>query len=285
MPPAGYSLVWCDEFNAGESLTGDGSLWTFEEGGGGDGWGNNEAQFYCADGAITINGTSYKTAEVSSDGTLKIMATKLKGVPKSRKPNGCDYISARMNTKASWQYGYIEMRAKLPVKEGCWSAFWMLPRYGSSYVRDSSMDGGELDILEHVPVDAEEQNKIYFSAHSYYTTKETYENDYAHYVDYIDPVTGTHYGYSGNGTVSTPAEWHTYSMLWTGEFVRAFIDGEEYYYAPNPYPGTVNLPYWGFNQEFYIKLNLAVGGDWGGTPASDFGTQTFEIDYVRVYQP
>lgn len=227
-------------------------------------------------------GKTYNTAEVSSDGTLKINAIKLTGVSNGQKPNKCDYVSARMNTKQSWKYGYIEMKAKLPVKKGCWSAFWMLPTYGSSYVRDSSKDGGELDIVEHVPTDATEQNKIYFSAHSYYTTKEA--QDAGDYVEYTHPTNGDHAGYYGVGTVSTPAEWHTYSMLWTEEYVRAFIDGIEYYYAPNPYPGTVNLPYWGFNQEFYIKLNLAVGGDWGGTPASDFGTQTFEIDYVRVYQ-
>ena len=276
MPPTGYSLVWSDEFNAGESLS---SNWTFEKGG--DGWGNNELQYYCDNGTITLSGTTYKTADVSSDGTLKITAYK---ISKSNSTDKKEYISARMNTKQSWQYGYIEMRAKLPVTKGCRSAFWMLPKNGSSYVRDSSMDGGELDIVEHVPAETSEQNKIYFSAHSYYATKEA--QTAGDYVGYVHPTTGVQYGHDGYGTVSTPTEWHTYSMLWTDEFVRAFIDGGQYFYAPNPYPGTVNLPYWGFNQEFYIKLNLAVGGDWGGYNgiASNFGTPTYEIDYIRVYQ-
>ena len=276
MPPTRYSLVWSDEFDAGESLS---SNWTFETGG--DGWGNNELQYYCDNGTITLSGTTYKTADVSSDGTLKITAYK---VSKSNSTNMKEYISARMSTNQSWQHGYIEMRAKLPVTKGCWSAFWMLPKNGSSYVRDSSMDGGELDIVEHVPAETSEQNKIYFSAHSYYATKEA--QNAGDYVGYVHPATGVQYGHDGYGTVSTPTEWHTYSMLWTDEFVRAFIDGEQYFYAPNPYPGTVNLPYWGFNQEFYIKLNLAVGGDWGGYNgiASNFGTPTFEIDYIRVYQ-
>ena len=107
-------------------------------------------------------------------------------------------------------------------------------------------------------------------------------------MDYIHPTTGVHYRYtndqSSGGIVSDPTAWHTYSMLWTDEFIRAYIDGEEYYYVPNPHPGVHNLLYWGFDQAFNLKLNLAVGGNWGGTPASDFGTQTFEIDYVRVYQ-
>lgn len=275
MPPEGYTLAWRDEFNSGEDLTAADSKWTFESGG--TGWGNNELQYYCAGGSYTYKGTPYNTTSVSEDGTLRITAYKISG---NQKPDGKSYLSARMNTKQSWKYGYFEMRAKLPVKAGCWSAFWMLPRYGSSYVRDGSKDGGELDIIEHVP--GEDENVIHFSAHSYYTTGEAVgEGDY---VDYVHPVTGVSYGYTDSGTVDTPTAWHTYSMLWTQTEIRAFIDGEQYYYAPNPYPGTVNLPYWGFEQEFYIKLNLAVGGDWGGTPASDFSAETFEIDYVRVYQ-
>lgn len=249
---------------------------------GGTGWGNKEDQYYCDDGTITLGGTTYQTAVVSSDGKLKITAYK---VTKSNLTAQKEYISARMSTRASWQYGYIEMRAKLPVTRGCWSAFWMLPQYGPYYVRDNSKTGGELDIVEHVPAEPSEVNKIYFSAHSYYATGQAEDED--EYVGYLDPVTGVQYRHEGYGTVSTPTEWHTYSMLWTDEFVRAFIDGEEYYYAPNPYPGTVNLPYWGFSQAFYIKLNLAVGGKWGGYNGIDpnFGTPTFEIDWVRVYQP
>jgi len=274
LPPEGYSLAWSDEFNDGEDLSDN---WYFESGG--TGWGNNELQYYCAGGSYNYKGTTYNTAAVSEDGTLKITAYKISG---NNKPAGKSYLSARMNTNDCWKYGYFEMRAKLPVKAGCWSAFWMLPQYGSSYVRDGSMDGGELDIIEHVPVSAEEQNKIYFSAHSYYATGEAEgEGDY---VGYVHPVSGVTYSYHSNGTVADPTAWHLYSMLWTETEIRAFIDGEQYYYAPNPYPGTVNLPYWGFEQEFYIKLNLAVGGDWGGTPAGDFSQETFEIDYIRVYQ-
>ena len=282
-PPAGYSLVWNDEFTAGESLGGSSGKWIFETGG--TGWGNNELQYYCANGTTTILGDTYDTAVVSEDGTLQINAIKLPSkVSGGNRPAGKQYVSARMYTKSYWKHGYFIMRAKLPVKNGCWPAFWMLPQYGSSWVRDTSEDGGELDIVEFVPND--NPNKIYFSAHSYYSTGEA--EDVGDYVDYIHPTTGVHYRYtndqSSGGIVSDPTAWHTYSMLWTDEFIRAYIDGEEYYYVPNPHPGVHNLLYWGFDQAFNLKLNLAVGGNWGGTPASDFGTQTFEIDYVRVYQ-
>lgn len=264
-----YEPVWKDDFTGTSVDTGNNG-WSFETGG--TGWGNNELQYY-VNQSVTVSGTTYKTAEVS-DGTLKINGYKVSY-------SGKNYISTRMSTKKYWKHGLIEMRAKLPTTKGCWSAFWMLPKYGSSYVRDSSKDGGELDIIEYVPTDNTEAKRIYFSAHSYYTTKEAEDN--GDYVSYPNNV-----GYNSKYSFSTAtaaAEWHTYSMLWTDKFVKAYVDDVLYYNAPNPYPGQHNLPYWGFDQEFYIKLNLAIGGDWGGTPASSWPQPAvFEVDYVQVYQ-
>ena len=73
-------------------------------------------------------------------------------------------------------------------------------------------------------------------------------------------------------------------MEWTHEYIKGFFDGEEYFYAPNPVPGTVDYPTWPFDQVFNLKLNLAIGGSWGGTPADNFKEATYEIDWVRVYQ-
>lgn len=269
-PPAGYQSVWSDEFN-GNSVSND---WKFESGGD---WGNHELQYYCANGRITLNGREYKTASVSGSGTLKIKAYK---VSPSNKTENKRYISARMYTRLpdlSWQHGYIEMRAKLPTTAGCWSAFWMLLSDGPSYVLDPSRRGGEIDILEHVPND--DVNKAYFSAHSYNATYEVGPE-----TGYDDPVTGEHYLYCQSGQISNPADWHTYSMLWTHEYIRGYCDGVEYFYAPNPLPDDTDLATWPFDQDYYLKLNLAIGGDWGGTPASNFSSATYEIDYVRVYQ-
>jgi len=264
--PAGYHLVWSDEFESQVKLY---SNWSFEQGG--TGWGNNELQYYC-DGGI-YEPTGQQTASVS-DGTLKIRAYK---VTPSYASDNCEYISARMNTKEGWVHGYIEMRARLPKTMGCWSAFWMLPTDGPSYVRDESRTGAEIDIMEYVPGDA--PNNVYFSAHSYNATGEAGRD-----TGYVDPVTGIKYSYSDHIRISDPGEWHCYGMEWTHEYIRAYCDGVEYFYAPNPVPNTVDTATWPFDQKMYIKLNLAIGGTWGGTPAPGLNGETYEIDWVRVYQ-
>ena len=262
--PANYTLVWNDEFDNPTSIY---SNWYFEEGGApGDGWGNHELQYYCDGGYYKP--TDQYTASVDREaGTLKIKAFK---IDPSSASNNCEYISTRMNTKESWQYGYVEMRAKLPTTAGCWSAFWMLLQDGPSYVRDESGKGAEIDIMEYVPGD--QPNRIYFSGHSYNATKEAGENT----------------GYNGHSYcqstwVPEPGEWHCYGMKWTHEEIRGYCDGKEFFYIPNPTPDVVDYATWPFDQKFYLKLNLAVGGDWGGKPASGFREETFEIDWVRVY--
>lgn len=270
--PAGYSLVWSDEFTDGEDLS---DKWTFESGG--TGWGNDELQYYCANGVYSRTGQ--QTAFVS-DGTLKIKAYKV--TPRSDTDN-CSYISARMSTKDRWKYGYIEMKAKLPVEAGTWSAFWMLPNPNKypSWVRDESCKGGELDIMEYVPND--NPDVYYFSAHSYNATPEAGRSS-----GYDDPTTGKHYPYYGQTDISNPGgKWHYFGMEWTHTYVKAFMDGQQFYYAPNPFPNyqpADSNPDWGFDKDFYIKLNLAIGGSWGGAVDKNFSESTYEIDWSRVYQ-
>ncbi len=264
--PNGYRLVWSDEFDSEDRFY---SNWTFERGG--SGWGNNELQYYCAGGVFEPSGQ--KTASVS-DGTLKIMACK---IAPSEASKDREFISARLNTRESWQYGYIEMRARLPKTRGCWPAFWMLPRNGPYYVRDESRTGGEIDIIEYVPGD--DPNAVHFSAHSYNATREAGRD-----TGYTDPATGRKHPYSSRIRVDNPGDWHRYAMEWTHEAIRGYCDGVEYFYAPNPSPLVDDTASWPFDQKYYIKLNLAVGGSWGGAPAEDFGEATFEVDWVRVYQ-
>ena len=264
--PTGYSVVWSDEFDSQVRLY---SNWTFEKGG--TGWGNSELQYYC-DGGI-YEPTGQQTAFVS-DGTLKIKAYK---ITPSYASDNCEYISTRMNTKEGWQYGYIEMRAKLPTIKGCWPAFWMLLINGPYWVRDSSQTGAEIDIMEFVP--GEEPNTVYFSAHSYNATPEAGTN-----TGYVDPSTNKKYSYCQWTSVATPGDWHCYGMEWTHEYIRGYLDGVEYFYVPNPKPNTVDTASWPFDQIFNLKLNLAIGGSWGGTPATNFTEATYEIDWVRVYQ-
>ncbi|MBR5255742.1 MAG: glycoside hydrolase family 16 protein [Bacteroidales bacterium] len=263
--PSNYSLVWSDEFDSQVKLYTD---WSFEQGG--TGWGNKELQYYCPGGIYEPTGQ--QTAFVS-DGTLKIKAYK---IAPSRQSDNCEYISARMNTKESWQYGYIEMRARMPLTKGSWPAFWMLLKDGPSYVRDNSGKGAEIDILEYVPGD--DPNTIYFSAHSYNATPEAGTE-----TGYVDPATGRKYSYCQYKSIPDPGNWHCYGMEWTHDYIRGFCDGVEYFYVPNPTPDADDPATWPFDQKFYLKLNLAVGGTWGGTPAANFNEETYEIDWVRVY--
>lgn len=264
--PSGYRLVWSDEFDSQSNSL---SNWKFEKGG--TGWGNQELQYYCEGGVYAPTGQ--QTASVS-DGTLKIKAYKIVPSPSS---DDCEFISTRMNTKQGWEHGYIEMRARLPMTKGCWPAFWMLPLEGPYNVRDASGWGAEIDILEYVPGD--QLYTAYFSAHSYKATPAAGRD-----TGYTDPVSGEFYSYCQNTAVQTPNNWHCYGMEWTHEYIRGFFDGIQYFYAPNPKPEDADQFTWPFDQKFYLKLNLAVGGSWGGTPATGFTEETYEVDWVRVYQ-
>ena len=123
--PAGYELVWNDEFKEGTRPNTD--LWSYETGGGG--WGNNELQTYVAG---SQNGE--QLAQVS-DGIFKIIAEKIGG----------SVYSIRINSRESWTYGYFEARLKLPSGKGTWPAFWMMPKNFTSWPED-----GEIDIMEEV---------------------------------------------------------------------------------------------------------------------------------------
>lgn len=125
--PAGYRLVWRDEFNDPSFNMPDAAEWWYETAE--PGWVNNELQTYVAGRTGDI-----VTAEVS-DGSLKIRAIK----------SGSRVYSARVNTRKNWTYGYFEARLKLPKGKGTWPAFWMMPSVWSGWP-----DGGEIDIMEHV---------------------------------------------------------------------------------------------------------------------------------------
>lgn len=125
--PAGYQLVWRDEFNDPSLTMPDTKEWWYETAE--PGWVNNELQTYVAGRTGDI-----VTADVS-DGTLKIRAIK----------SGNRVYSARVNTRKNWTYGYFEARLKLPEGKGTWPAFWMMPSVWSGWP-----EGGEIDIMEHV---------------------------------------------------------------------------------------------------------------------------------------
>lgn len=233
-----FNLVWADEFEV--SGNPDPLQWNFETGGGG--WGNNELQTY----------TSNSENSYVTNGTLKIVA---------RKSESGQWTSARMVTsgKASWKYGKMEIRAKLPLGRGTWPALWMMPQYSGYGTWPKS---GEIDIMEHVGYDP---GKVYGTVHT-----EAYNHKL-----------GTQKG--GNTAVSNVhSEFHTYAIEWADDFIKWFVDGNHYFTFINE-----NKSYreWPFDQPFFMILNVAIGGDWGGAQGIDpaLTEATMEIDYVRIY--
>lgn len=230
---------WNDEFvSAGL----DSMKWTYETGG--DGWGNNELQYYTDGENVSV-----------SDGILRITARKEKR--KSR-----NYTSSRIVTrhKGEWLYGKVEVRAKLPNGKGTWPAIWMLP---SRQFYGSETSSGEIDIMEHVGY---EPDIVHFSIHN-----KAYNSSLKN-----EKTSKTKVKHSSG-------RFHNYTLEWTPYGIRGFADGKKYFEYLNKKKGS---KFWPFDKKFFLILNLAIGGDWGGLNGVDNSIfpATLEIDYVRVYK-
>ena len=184
---------------------------------------------------------------IVSDGTLKIIA-------KRENYSGSEFTSARMLTKGKYafKYGKIEVRAKLPAGIGTWPAIWML---GNNFATVGWPASGEIDIMEHL---GRELNKIHSTLH------------------YPGHSGGNGVGGSTTITNATTA-FHRYAAEWTPGAIKFFVDDVPFYTFTN----NTTLP---FNQEFFIILNVALGGNWPGPVDPTFNSSTMEVDYVRVYQ-
>ncbi|WP_194442404.1 glycoside hydrolase family 16 protein [Pseudoalteromonas simplex] len=284
-PVSDWVMVWEDNFD-GDAI--DDKKWSFEincVGGG-----NNEKQCY----------TDSEENAFIADGILNIVA--LPAEDGADKP----YTSARINTryKADFKYGRFEVRAKLPSGQGSWPAFWMMP---TDEVYGGWPRSGEIDIVESVnlkvPTDDGVESNIYGTLHY---GQEWPNND----------SSGKAYTFAQD---SNPADdFHTYAIEWQEGEIRWYVD--DYLYATQRqsevlYDAEGNeialkhrgwyseyfdqttgelTTFWDaspYDQEFYLILNFAVGGDWPenvnatGIDATVFENgQTFEVDYVRVYE-
>ena len=173
-----------------------------------------------------------------------------------------EYTSASITTKniAEWTYGKMEVSAKLPKGKGMWPAIWML---GKNIDDIGWPKCGEIDIMEAVGF---EKDTIYGTVHT-----EAYNH-----------VKGTEKG--GSVFIADPyAKFHTYSVEWTPEKINFLLDGKVYQQFENENKSTDE---WPFDQPFFLKLNIAVGGTWGGLQGidDDIFPQRMVVDYVRVYQ-
>ncbi len=244
-----WQLKWSDEFNGTAGTGVDTSKWTYETGGGG--WGNGELENY-------TNRTDNVYMEQDPGNPNNRFLT-IKAIKENY--GGNQYTSGRIITRDKFEftYGKVEMRAKLPVGQGIWPAFWML---GSDIGEGRNWpDCGELDIMEFV---GSTPTKVYGTIHG-----PAYNG-------------GGGIGAWHNNPEGFNNDFHTYSVEWEPNVVRWYFDGQLFQQrTPDDLFGRT----WVFDHDAFIILNLAVGGAWPGAPdASTVFPQKYTVDYVRVYQ-
>lgn len=254
---AGWKLVFDDEFEKEGRV--DEAKWAFEIGH----IRNHELQYY------TDRAENCRVA----NGVLVLEARREDYAPASANTGAASrpverITSASIETrgKAEWTYGRAEVRARMTTALGTWPAIWML---GSNIDKVGWPRCGEIDIMENVGY---MPGVIHGTVHTaaYNHVKKTQRG--------------------ATTRLSAPAsenDWHVYAMEWGPERVELFLDGVKYFSFENEHKtekgGDAE---WPFAQPFYLKLNLAFGGAWGGVKGVDEKAlpQRMEVDYVRYYQ-
>ena len=240
---AGYTLVWQEEFN-GSAISND---WIFEQGDGCPnlcGWGNSELQTY----------TNRSDNVYLQEGKLVIEA-------KQESFDGSSYTSTRMITKGkqSFQYGRIDVRAKLPFGQGLWPAIWML---GDNIDQVGWPNCGEIDIMELV---GHEPETVHGTVH--------WGDENGNRAQFGD-------SFSLRSGIFND-EFHVFSIVWEENSIIWYTDDIQYHVI-----NTSSTDLDEFRNSFFFILNVAVGGNWPGNPD---GTTTFPqkmaVDYIRVFQP
>ena len=234
------TILWEENFNY--SGVPDTTKWGYDIGG--NGWGNNELQYYTTAGNTMVE-----------SGTLKITA-------KKENFSGRAYTSARMvsRNKADWLYGRIEVKAKLPRGRGSWPAIWMLP---TDWSYGNWPNSGEIDLMEHVGYD---QNRVHFTIHT---------QAYNHMI-------GTQRGQ--NKIIPTASdEFHLYRLDWASYGIRGYFDNELVFEFINPGGGYTYWPFdQKFHLLLNIAVGGNWGG-LQGVDDTIFPI-VLEIDHIKVYK-
>jgi beta-glucanase (GH16 family) len=246
-PPSGYTLVWSDEFSQDPDGLPDPNKWSYEVGF----IRNQESQYYTQ--------ARLENARIEK-GQLIIEARKEEYTPPGAAAPVARYTSAALETigKAEWQYGRIEVRAKLPAGKGVWPAIWTL---GSSIKKGVGWPRcGEIDLMELV---GKQPDIIYGTIHYFADGKHASKGGQVH-VDHSD------------------AGFHIYAAEWTPSRIDLSVDGQEYFsFNTDLAANGGRNP---FHEPQYLILNLALGGGWGGPIDDSIFPQRMTVDYVRVYQ-
>jgi len=242
-----WILTWSDEFNGPNGSPVDPSKWVSETGG--KGWGNNELEYY----------TARPVNAYQQDGNLviKVLREKYSGEGVTR-----DYTSARLKTlgKFAQAYGRFEARIKIPRGQGMWPAFWMM---GDDIENVNWPACGEIDIMENI---GKEPDIVHFSIHGPGFSDGDLEASFRLPADQ-----------------ALADDFHVYAVEWEPEAIRFYVD--DHLYVTRTRADMRSGWKWSFDHPFFLLLNVAVGGDWPGSPdATTVFPQTMLVDYVRVYQ-
>lgn len=188
------------------------------------------------------------------DGKLVIRA-------KKESYSGKDYTSARIKTqgKKTFRFGRVDIRAVMPVGKGIWPAFWLMPEKN---VYGTWPTSGELDMMEYL---GHEPAKVHGTVH-------------------FGPGPGstqiTRNTSLSSGTLND--KFHVYSIIWEEDKIQWLLDDVVYSTVTKADLGSNTYP---FNEDFYLIVNLAVGGNWPGNPDSTTKfPQELIVDYIRVFQ-
>jgi beta-glucanase (GH16 family) len=247
-PPPGYGLVWSDEFE--EAGLPDSSRWSFDTEFNATGWHNEEKQYYSAG----------RSENARVEGGRLIIEARAETLDRQSFPDtaGQKFTSARLTTlgKGEWTHGFVEIRAKLPCGRGTWPALWLLP-----VARGENWENGEIDIMEHVGF---QPGMVHHSVHT--------------------SAANFRLGNHPSAISKVPdacRAFHDYQLLWSADELVFGVDGQAAF-AYRRLPGRE----WPFDQPFYLLLNLAVGGVWGGAKGIDHKAfpARLEIEHVRVYE-
>lgn len=256
---SGWTLVWSDEFEGQAGSSPATGRWTHDIGNGFDqgitGWGNGELQYYTA---------SPENSSVDGNGSLVIKAAKIDPAATGLECwyGACEYTSARLVTTQKFEmaYGRVEARMKLPYGQGMWPALWML---GSDINDVGWPTCGEIDIMEHV---GSFPSTVYGTIHG--------------------PGYSGGSGIGGSYTLEEGVfadDYHVFSMEWEPGVIRWYVDGTLFLTTTEADIPTGTQ--WVFDHPFYLIMNLAVGGNWPGSPDdTTVFPQNLVVDYVRVFQ-
>ncbi|GAA4902336.1 beta-glucanase (GH16 family) [Stackebrandtia albiflava] len=241
-------VTFSDDFDGPAGTRPDPAKWRYDIGGGG--WGNNELQYY-----------TDRADNASLDGTGNLVITARRNNPSDFGCwyGTCEYTSARLLTSQTFTqaYGRFEARMKLPRGQGIWPAFWML---GNDIGDVGWPQSGEIDIMENI---GREPSTVHGTLHG----------------------PGYSGGNASGGSYTLPDGrqfadgFHTFTVDWSPNLIRWYVDGIQY---SQKTPADVTGE-WVFDHPFFMIMNVAVGGNWPGSPdGSTQFPQTLVVDYVRV---